>query len=71
MTNKPSIRRYRWRGPQPRPDEEQIANAPDGLFALAPVSDAAAAQTRTNWAALLPGQEIPLIGEDPYGYHEK
>ncbi len=61
-------RRYRWwRGPQPRRDEEQVANARDRLFPLAPVSAAPAALTRTNWSALLPGQTVPLIWED-YGY---
>jgi hypothetical protein len=58
--------RYRWRGPQPTEGEEQIANAPDGLFPLAPVSDAPAEQTRTNWLAVMPGQPVPMIGEDRY-----
>jgi hypothetical protein len=55
-------RRYRWRGPQPARCEEQIANAPDDLFELAPVSDAAAETTRSNWAAVLPSS-IPFIWE--------
>lgn len=61
-------RRYRWRGPQPsRCDEEQIANAPDDLFALEPVSEAAAVQTRINWAAVLPSS-IPFTWErNTYG----
>jgi hypothetical protein len=64
----PVGRRYRWwRGPQPKPDEEQIANARDGLFPFTPASDAPRAQTVTNWSALLPGQTVPLIWED-YGY---
>lgn len=63
------IRRYRWSGPQPARCEEQIANAPDGLFAFAPASGAPAEGTRSNWSALLPGQAIPLIWEDSrYGY---
>jgi len=51
-----------WRG-RLRTNEEQIANAPDRLFRLAPVSEAPAAQTRSNWSALLPGQTVPLIWE--------
>ena len=43
--------------------EEQIANAPDDLFDLAPVSDAPAVTTNANWAALLPNQTVPLIWE--------
>ncbi len=58
-------RRYQWwRGPQPSPDGEQIANARDGLFPFAPASEAPATQTRSNWSALLPGQTTPLIWED-------
>jgi hypothetical protein len=59
-------RRYRWRGPQPVRCEEQIANAPDDLFALEPVSEAAAVTTRSNWAAVLPSS-IPFIWERSYG----
>jgi hypothetical protein len=59
-------RRYRWRGPQPARCEEQIANAPDDLFALEPVSEAAAVTTRSNWAAVLPSS-IPFIWERSYG----
>ncbi len=62
---------YRWRGPQPAQDEEQIANAPDTLFALVPVSGAAAAQTRMNWVATLPGQPVPLIWEYSNGREEE
>lgn len=43
--------------------EEQIANAPDDLFPLAPASEAPAAATLANWSALLPGQDVPLIHE--------
>ena len=55
-------RRYRWRGPQPARCEEQIANAPDDLFALSPASGAAAATTTANWAATLPSS-VPFIWE--------
>lgn len=55
------------RGMWSNPDEELIANAFDDAFDLSPVSQAPAIQTRANWAALLPGQEIPLIGEPTYG----
>ncbi len=55
----------RWSGPQPRPDGEQIANANDDLFPLAPTSEAPAEQTRANWAATLPDDtDVPLIWED-------
>lgn len=63
-------RRFRWRGPQPGRDEEQIANAPDDLFDLAPVSEAAAQQTRTNWAAVLPSS-IPVAWERSNGTGEE
>ncbi len=62
-------RRYRWRGPQPAGCEEQIANAPDTLFAPAPVNGVAAAQTNTNWAASLPST-IPFIWERDDGTEE-
>lgn len=57
---------YRWRGPQPARDEEQIANAPDDLFALPPVSETPAATVRSKWAATLPDptNEAALIWED-------
>lgn len=58
-------RRLRWSGPQPSGDCEQIANAREGLFAFAPVSEAPAEQTRSNWAATLPdSNDVPLIWED-------
>ena len=63
-------RRFRWRGPQPARCEEQIANAPDDLFELAPVSEAAADQTRTNWAAVLPSS-IPFTWERSNGRAEE
>jgi hypothetical protein len=59
-------RRFRWRGPQPARCEEQIANAPDDLFALEPVSEAAATETRSNWAAVLPSS-VPFIWERSNG----
>ncbi len=63
-------RRFRWRGPQPAQGEEQIANAPDSLFAFTPVSDAAAAQVRTNWEATLPSS-VPFVWERSHGRHEE
>lgn len=52
----------RWRGRgEPR---EQVANAHDSFVDLTPAGDAAAEQTRANWSATLPGQDIPLIWED-------
>ena len=56
----------RWRGRQVWPKPEQVANACDDFVDLTPVSEAAAEQTRTNWAALRAGQNIPLIGERTY-----
>jgi hypothetical protein len=62
----------RWRGRQVHPKPEQVANACDDFVDLTPVSEAPAEQTRTNWSALLPGQTVPLIGEDRrYGYREE
>ena len=52
----------RWRG-RDLTYKEQVANACDDYVALAPVSEAPAEQVRNNWAALLAGQEMPLIGE--------
>lgn len=63
-------RRFRWRGPQPTPGEEKIANAPDTLFAFPPVSEAAAAATRANWAATLPSS-VPFVWERSYGSHKE
>ena len=51
----------RWRG---RGDEEQVANANDSFVDLTPVSDLPALQVIADWAAVLPGQTIPLIGEN-------
>jgi hypothetical protein len=55
----------RWRGRDSRP-REQVANAWDSAVDLTPASEAAAAAAKSAWAALLPGQTIPLIGEDSY-----
>jgi hypothetical protein len=44
-------------------DEEQVANAKESFVDLTPASQAPAIANRANWAALLPGQTIPLIGE--------
>lgn len=52
----------RWRGRDLTP-KEQVANAKDSFVDLTPVSEAPAAAVKTAWAALLSGQEIPLIGE--------
>jgi hypothetical protein len=60
----------RWRG-RDYSRREQIANACDSFTPLAPVSEIPAAQTRANWDALRPGQEIPLIGERRYGDREE
>jgi hypothetical protein len=43
--------------------EEQVANACDSFVDLAPASEVPAEQVRQDWAAVLPGQPIPLIGE--------
>lgn len=51
----------RWRARDS--DEEQVANACDSFVDLTPASDAPAAQVLADWAAWLPGQTIPLIGE--------
>ena len=52
----------RWRG-RGLTEEEQVANACDDFVDLSPVSEAPAEATRSNWSALLSGQEVPLIGE--------
>jgi hypothetical protein len=65
-------KRYRWSGPQPTRGEERVANANPGFIDLAPVSEAPATQTRSNWSALLPDQTVPLIWEDRrYGRQEE
>lgn len=53
-------RRFDWLGPQPSGDGEQVANAHEAFVDLTPVSQAAADQTRTDWAATLP----PYTTED-------
>lgn len=52
----------RWRG-RGKP-QEQVANATDSFVDLTPAGQVSAERTRNNWAALLPGQEVPLIWED-------
>lgn len=56
----------RWRGRDLEP-KDQVANALDSFVDLTPVSEAPADAVKAAWAPLLPGQEIPLIGEDRYG----
>ncbi len=61
----------RWRGRVPT-REQQVANACDDFVNLTPASEIPAEITRNNWAAWLPGQEVPLIGVDHwYGYREE
>lgn len=60
----------RWRG-RDYTKKEQVANACDDFVDLTPASEAPPTQTRTNWSALLSGQEIPLIGEHRYGGEEE
>ena len=60
-------RLYRWSGPQSSGDCEQVANANDSFMDLTPASGAPAEQTRSNWSALLPDQDIPLIWERNHG----
>jgi hypothetical protein len=52
----------RWRG-RDGLYHEQVANACDSFVDLAPASEAPAALVRSRWAALLPGQDVPLIWE--------
>lgn len=52
----------RWRG-RDLTYKEQVANACDSFVNLDPVSEAPAVLVRSNWSALLPGQDIPLIWE--------
>ncbi len=56
----------RWRGRELDPcrREPQVGNANQDFPDLTPASEAPAEQTRTNWNAVLLGQEIPMIGED-------
>ena len=56
----------RWRGRDLEP-KDQVANALDSFVDLTPVSEVPADEVKAAWAALLPGQEIPLIGEVRYG----
>lgn len=56
-----------------KPDcPEQVFNAPDSFVDLTPVSEAPAEQTRANWSAFLPDQDVPLIWEDSrYGHQQQ
>ena len=56
----------RWRGRDLEP-KDQVANALDSFVDLTPASEAPANAVKAAWAALLPGQTIPLIGEIRYG----
>lgn len=42
---------------------DQVANAPDSNVDLTPVSEAPADAVKAAWAALIPGQAVPMIGE--------
>lgn len=42
---------------------DQVINAKDALHPFPAASEAPAQATRAKWAALLPGQAIPLIWE--------
>jgi hypothetical protein len=55
-----------WSGPPASGDGEQVANAFEDFVDLTPASQAAAEQTRANWAALLPHTtpEEPDRGDD-------
>ena len=64
-------RRFHWSGPQPGSECEQVANANDTFVDLNPVSEAPAELTRSNWSALLPGQDILLIWERDYGWRDE
>lgn len=57
--------RRRWREPD-RLCLDQVANAIDAKVDLTPVSDAPAQAVRDAWAALLPGQPVPLLWERRY-----
>lgn len=57
----------RWRG-RDLAHKEQVANACDDYVDLTPPSEAPAEATKAGWAALLTGQDIPLIGEDDGGF---
>lgn len=60
----------RWRG-RDLEKKEQVANACDSFVDLRPASDVPAQEVKNDWAALLPGQPIPLIGEIRYGDREE
>lgn len=43
--------------------DESVVNATKHLNPMVPVSPAPAEASRVGWAARLPGQPVPLIGE--------
>jgi hypothetical protein len=45
---------------------EQVFNARRQGDDLTPVSQATGDAVKANWAALLPGQVVPLLGEDQW-----
>jgi hypothetical protein len=45
---------------------DQVANRPDALADLTPVSEAPAEAVRAAWAPTVPGQSVPMIGERVY-----
>jgi hypothetical protein len=57
----------RWRG-RDLAYKEQVANACDDFVDLTPATQEPAIETRENWSALIPGQAVPMIGEQVYGY---
>lgn len=58
----PAGHRDRWCH-RPCDPPEQVFNADQPTVALSPASEAPAEAIRAGWAALLPGQDVPLIGE--------
>lgn len=62
------ISRRRWRE---RRHVDLIFNARDDFADLTPVSEAAADTTRSNWSALEPGQDVPLIWEGRRHDHQE
>ncbi len=61
----PGTRPNRWRCHDLRRGD-QVFNAPSGTAAPAPVTDTRAELVRVSWLPRLPGQAVPLIGEDMF-----
>lgn len=59
----------RWRGRSAK-KPCNVANACQDFVDLTPASEIPAQQTKQNWSALLPGQEVPLIWEATHGYEQ-